>query len=102
MKGLIFLLVLFITGCSQIKQLNQNMQDSTQMLTKNTDTVQHSSEAIQKNSQEIAQSTTTMRIYFPIVLVVIIGILFYPTFVLIKLQRKLLQDIRVLVDKLKR
>ena len=102
MKGLIFLLVLFITGCSQIKQLNQNMQDSTQMLTKNTDTVQHSSEAIQKNSQEIAQSTTTMRIYFPIVLVVIIGILCYPTFVLIKLQRKLLQDIRVLVDKLKR
>jgi hypothetical protein len=105
MKGLLLIFslsfVLFLTGCSNIQRMNANMEESIQTVTNNTNTVQHSSEVIQKNTEEIAHSTTIMS-YFPLILIVIVAVLFYPSFVLIKLQRKLLHDIRSLIKRLKK
>lgn len=75
-----------------MKQMNANLEESIQTVKENTSTVQHSSEVIAKNSQEIAISTQTMRTYLPLVLVVIMAILFIPSFVLMRLQRKFLQE----------
>lgn len=107
MKGLLlicsfFFILFFLAGCGQIKQMNQNMQESNQMLTKNTATVQHSSDVIQKNTEEVARSTSTMRTYLPFVLIIILIAILYPAFTLIKLQRRVVQDIKVLVDRLKK
>lgn len=96
------LIVLCFPGCSDMKQMNTNLEESIQTVKENTSTVQHSSEVIAKNSQEIAVSTQTMRTYLPLVLVVIIAILFIPSFVLMRLQRKFLQDVKVLVDWLQK
>ena len=102
MKGflLIFslLFVLFSTGCSDIKQMNANMEESIQTVKENTNTVQHSSEVISKNTEEIANSTKTMRVYLPPALIVIILILFIPSIIMIKYQRKFLRDIKVMLD----
>ena len=103
MKGFFLaFFVLLLSGCSSINRMNSNLEESIQSVQQNTSTVQHSSEVISKNTQEVAHSTATMRNYFPVILVVIIAILIYPSFVLIKLQRKLLQDIRSLVEHLKK
>ena len=102
MKGflLIFslLFVLLATGCSDIKQMNTNMEESIKSVKENTGTVQHSSEVISKNTEEIAHSTNTMRTYMPFVLIVIILILFIPSMLIVKHQRKFLRDIKVMLD----
>ena len=99
-RFLIVFFLLALSGCSNINRMNSNLEESIQSVQQNTTTVQHSSEVITKNTQEVAHSTATMRNYFPLILIVIIAILIYPSFVLIKLQRKLLQDIRSLVERI--
>lgn len=105
MRLLLLILSLFlVTGCGQIKQMNSNMETSNENLTKNTSTVQHSSEVIQKNTEEIARSTDNMKTtgkILPVIIIVLLAVLFYPTLVLFKLQRKILQEIKILVDKLR-
>ncbi len=105
MKGLLLifslLFVLCATGCSDIKTMNANLEESIQSVQQNTNTVQHSSEVISKNTQEIAQSTKTMRVYLPPVLIVILLILFIPSMLIIRHQRKFLQDIKVMLDWMK-
>jgi hypothetical protein len=105
-RSLLFIFSVFcifcIPGCSDMKQMNTNLEESIQTVKENTSTVQHSSEVIAKNSQEIAVSTQTMRTYLPLAVVVIIAILFIPLFVLMRLQRKFLQDVKVLVDWLQK
>ena len=103
-KLLVFLLlfVLAITGCSSIKRMNNNLEESIQSVNQNTHTVQRSSEVIAKNTEEISNSTTTMKIYFPLFLVIVLAVLLYPTFILIKLQHKLSKDMRALVKKFKK
>ncbi len=96
---LIFSLFLF-TGCGQIKQMNENMRTSNENLTQNTATVQHSSEVIQKNTEEISRSTSNMK-FLPVILIILIALLFYPTFVLLKLQKTILRDMRILIKKFK-
>ncbi|HEX2578896.1 MAG TPA: hypothetical protein VHK67_00640 [Rhabdochlamydiaceae bacterium] len=96
------LFVVCIPGCSDMKQMNTNLEESIQTVKENTSTVSHSSEVIAKNSKEIAVSTQTMRTYLPLVLVVIIVILFIPSFLLLRLQRKFLQDIKILVEWLQK
>ncbi len=99
-----FFILFFATGCG-VKQMNENMERSNESVTKNTETVQHSSDVIQKNTEEVSRSTTTMRTfgaYFPIILVIILVVLIYPSLVLIKLQRKIVHDMKVLMDKLKK
>ncbi len=102
MKGfrLIFslLFVLFLVGCSDIKQMNTNMEESIQTVKENTNTVQHSSEVISKNTVEIAHSTNTMRTYLPLVLIVMLILLFIPSMLIVKHQRKFLRDIKVMLD----
>ena len=78
--------------------MNANLEESIQSVKENTNTVQHSSEVISKNTQEIAQSTKTMRVYLPPVLIVILLILFIPSILIIKHQRKFLRDIKVMLD----
>ena len=106
MKGLLLIFsvfcVFFVTGCSDIKQMNANMEQSNQTVTQNTNTVHHSSEVISKNTEEIAKSTMSMRIYLPLILVVIIIILFIPSFIMIKNQRKFLNEFRILICRLKK
>jgi hypothetical protein len=106
MKGLLLifslLIVLCATGCSDIKTMNSNLEESIQSVQQNTNTVQHSSEVISKNTQEIAQSTKTMRVYLPPVLIVILLILFIPSMIMIKHQRKFLRDIKVMLDWMKK
>jgi len=106
MKGLLIVFsifcLFFVTGCSDIKRMNTNMEESIQSVHQNTNTVQHSSEVISKNTAEVARSTSTMKTYFPILLIVLIAVLAYPFFMLIKLQRKILHDIRALVERLRK
>jgi beta-lactamase regulating signal transducer with metallopeptidase domain len=78
------------------------MEESIQSVHQNTNTVHHSSEVISKNTEEVARTTTTMRIYLPILLIVLVGVLAYPFFMLVKMQRKILQDFKVLIDRLKK
>ena len=78
--------------------MNTNLEESIQSVKANTDTVQHSSEVISKNTEEIAQSTKTMRVYLPPVLFVIILVLFIPSMLMVKYQRKFLRDIKVMLD----
>jgi uncharacterized membrane protein YeiB len=103
---LLFSLILFLAaGCSDIKQMNANMEQSNQTVTQNTNTVQHSSEVIQKNSQEIARSTmtmTTIGIFLILLLIAIAAVIGYPTFVLIRIHRKLHEEIKHLVEKIKK
>jgi hypothetical protein len=106
MKGLLLIFsvfcVLCVTGCSDIKTMNTNMEESIQSVKENTKTVQHSSEVISKNTEEISRSTTTMRVYLPPLLIVIILILFIPSIIMIKNQRKFLEEFRILVSRLKK
>ena len=97
---LVFSLLVF-TGCGQIHQMNENMQTSNERLEKNTATVQRSSDVIQKNTEEIARSTDNMQAvgkFLPVIMIVLLGALFYLTFVLIKLHRKL----KLLIENLKK
>ena len=102
MKSCFFVIFLLLSACSSINKMNSNLEESIHSVQQNTETVNHSSEVITKNTQEVAHSTATMKNYFPLILIIIIAILIYPSFVLIKLQRKLLQDIGSLVDHLKK
>jgi len=103
-KLLVFtlLFVILMTGCSSITRMNNNLEESIQTVNQNTCTVQRSSEVIAKNTKEISNSTTTMKIYFPLFLVIVLAVLLYPTFVLIKLQHKLSEDMRHLIKRLKK
>jgi hypothetical protein len=103
MKGflLVFSLLFVLSGCSDIKQMNSNLEESIQSVKQNTNTVQHSSEVISKNTQEIAQSTKTMRVYLPPVLIVILLILFIPSMIIVRHQRKFLREIKVMLDWMK-
>jgi hypothetical protein len=94
--------LLLATGCSDIKQMNTNLEDSIQSVKENTKTVQHSSEVISKNTQEISLSTKTMRFYLPPVLLVILLVLFIPSMILIRHQRKFLRDIKAMLDWMKK
>jgi uncharacterized membrane protein YvbJ len=78
------------------------MEESIQSVHQNTNTVQHSSEVISKNTEEIAKSTMSMRTYLPLILVVIIIILFIPSFLMIRNQKKFLEEFRILIHKLKK
>jgi hypothetical protein len=98
---LLFFSLFLITGCGQIKQMNSNMETSNENLTKNTATVQHSSDIIQKNTEEVSRSTDNMRI-IAIVLPIIVIILLYPCYLLVKQQRKLLHDMKLLIDRFKK
>jgi hypothetical protein len=106
MKGLLLifslLFMLCATGCSDIKTMNSNLEESIQSVKENTNTVQHSSEVISKNTKEIAQSTKTMRVYLPPVLIVILILLFIPSMILIRHQRKFLHDIKLMLDWMKK
>jgi len=104
MKGLllIFSLLFVLSGCSDIKTMNTNLEESIQSVKANTNTVQHSSEVISKNTEEIAQSTKTMRVYLPPVLIVIILILFIPSMLIVRHQRKFLRDIKIMLDWMKK
>lgn len=82
--------------------MNTNMEESIQSVHQNTNTVHHSSEVISKNTEEVARTTTTMRTYLPILLIILVGVLAYPFFMLVKMQRKILQDFKVLIDRLKK
>lgn len=100
------ILLLFITlfccsSCGQIKQMNTNMQTSNENLVKNTATVQHSSEVIQKNTEEVSRSTQNMQI-LGIVGLIALAVIFYIAFVLYRRHHRVLQDIKYLVDRLKK
>ncbi len=82
--------------------MNSNLEESIQSVKENTNTVQHSSEVISKNTKEIAQSTKTMRVYLPPVLIIILLVLFIPSMIMIKHQRKFLRDIKVMIDWMKK
>lgn len=100
----ILFLVLFLFGlssCGQLKEMNTNMQNSTENLKKNTATVQHSSEVIQKNTEEVARSTANMQI-IGIVGLIALGTAAYIAYVLFKRHRRVLQDIRAIADRLKK
>ena len=102
MRILFLIVALFcISGCGQLKEMNANMQESTENLKKNTATVQHSSEVISKNTEEVASSTLNMRIFGIIGLIALVAILWI-ALVFYKRHRRLLHDIKVLVDRIKR
>jgi hypothetical protein len=101
-KRLLLIFALLLSGCSDIKTMNSNLEESIQSVKQNTNTVQHSSEVISKNTKEIAQSTKTMRVYLPPVLIIILLVLFIPTIIMIKHQRKFLRDIKVMIDWMKK
>jgi hypothetical protein len=106
MKSLLLLFILLLAaGCSDIKQMNANMEQSNQTVTQNTNTVQHSSEVIEKNSQEIARSTMTMTTIGIFLVLILIGlgvVIGYPTYVLIRIHRKLHDEIKHFVEKIKK
>lgn len=91
----------FCSSCGQVKQLNTNMENSTENLKKNTATVQHSSEVISKNTEEVARSTLNMKIFGIIGLIALI-VIFSIVFVFYKRHRRLLHDIKYLVDRIKK
>jgi predicted PurR-regulated permease PerM len=102
MKMLLLIIALFCcSGCGQIKQMNTNMQTSNENLTKNTATVQNSSEIISKNTEEVARSTQNMRIFGIIGLIALI-VISSIVFVFYKRHRRLLHDIKYLVDRIKK
>lgn len=102
MRILFLIIALFCcSSCGQIKQLNTNMENSTENLKKNTATVQHSSEVISKNTEEVARSTLNMRIFGIIGLIALI-VIFSIVFVFYKRHRRLLHDIKYLVDRIKK
>jgi predicted PurR-regulated permease PerM len=102
MRILLLIIGLFCcSSCGQVKQLNTNMENSTENLKKNTATVQNSSEVISKNTQEVARSTLNMRIFGIIGLIALIVIASI-VFVFYKRHRRLLHDIKFLVDRIKK
>ena len=102
MRILFLIIALFCcSSCGQVKQLNTNMENSTENLKKNTATVQHSSEVISKNTEEVARSTLNMRIFGIIGLIALI-VISSVVFVFYKRHRRLLHDIKYLVDRIKK
>ncbi|MBS0649481.1 MAG: hypothetical protein JSS10_09720 [Verrucomicrobia bacterium] len=93
--------MLGLCSCGQLKEMNANMQDSTENLKKNTATVQHSSEVIQKNTEEVARSTANMQI-MGIIALIVLGAAAYIAYSLFKRHRRVLQDIKIIADRLKK
>jgi beta-lactamase regulating signal transducer with metallopeptidase domain len=101
MRILPIVALLGLCSCGQLKEMNTNMQESTENLKKNTATVQHSSEVIQKNTEEVARSTANMQIT-GIVALIALGAAAYIAYVFFKRHRRVLQDIRAIADRLKK
>jgi hypothetical protein len=102
--GLLLAFIL-LAGCNTLKQMNTNLEESNENLRKNTETVAKSSDVISSNSKEIARTTETMWLFgliFPIVGIILIAILFYPSFVLLRHHRRLHEDFKLFLKTLKK
>ncbi len=90
MKRLSILLVLLITGCATLNQLNQNMEHSSELLSENTARMEKASAAIEENTAEIKRSTDSLQKTqraLPFAAIFFLLILLIPTLALFKIYR---------------
>ena len=102
MKRLVATLLLLIaTGCS-VTDVSSKMNESNDLMKENIATIQDASKTIKENTKEVNRSTVTIRgvgdkleqlhpYFFPILIILILGILCMPVIILNNLSKKIIK-----------
>lgn len=100
-KRLALLLLMVAAGCG-VTDVSSKMNESNDLMKQNATTVREANQAIRANMKEVNRSTETMHsfngkieqihpYFFPIFIILIIGILCLPIWILMKLTKKIIK-----------